>query len=165
MSVNFFETTCQEPPRTEKEFGLCDDQNGTKAYSDLNDISKWIATVINGNNISVTFTAVDNCVIAFKANGKDKESLCDGMLTFNDTLYFVELKDQKSGWIPRAICQLTSTIEIFIINHSDKTYRYKKVFACNKRHPYFQVIDSEMNREYYKTYGFRIDVQAEIIIK
>lgn len=50
MSVNFFKAECQEPPLTDDIFGLCDDQNGTKAYSNINDSSKWIATVKNGSN-------------------------------------------------------------------------------------------------------------------
>ena len=35
--MNFFEPTCQEPPVNYALFGLCDDQNGTKAYTNVND--------------------------------------------------------------------------------------------------------------------------------
>lgn len=33
MKVNFLENTCKEPTRNDSLFGLCDDQNGLKAYS------------------------------------------------------------------------------------------------------------------------------------
>ena len=45
--MNFFEPTCQELTIDECIFGLCDDQNGAKAYTNINDPTKWIATVKN----------------------------------------------------------------------------------------------------------------------
>jgi len=72
MNINFFEVKCKEPSGTEELFGICDDQNGAKAYTDTADLSKWIATVKNDNNIEVTFTAIDNCVIVLKEGSKDK---------------------------------------------------------------------------------------------
>ncbi len=83
MSMIFFETDCEEATRNERQFGICDDQNGTKAYTDIVDRNKWIAKVINENGINVSFTAIDNCIIIFKEGTKDKESSCDGMLTFS----------------------------------------------------------------------------------
>ena len=66
MSVNFFETDCKEDTRKEKQFGICDDQNGTKAYTNTTDSTKWIAIVKNVKEIDVSFTAIDNCIIVFK---------------------------------------------------------------------------------------------------
>ena len=40
MIVNFFETGCKEPAKTDDLFGICDDQDGTKAYTDINDKDK-----------------------------------------------------------------------------------------------------------------------------
>ncbi|KPA13298.1 hypothetical protein MHK_006475 [Candidatus Magnetomorum sp. HK-1] len=48
--MNFFEPSCQEPAINESKFGLCDDQDGTKAYINVGDIKKWIATVQNDRN-------------------------------------------------------------------------------------------------------------------
>jgi hypothetical protein len=45
MSINFFKASCQGPTLNEKLFGLCDDQQGSIAYTNLDDPSKWIATV------------------------------------------------------------------------------------------------------------------------
>lgn len=161
MSLNFFNTDCQEV-LTENEFGLCDDQDGKKAYTNTDDKTKWIATVKNEANKSVVFTAIDKCVI--KDNQEIGRGRCDGMLTSPESIYFVELKDQKSNWIPDAVKQLESTILFFKDNHDLNHYRHKKAFACSKPHPRFFAIDNEFNLRFYRTYGFRVDIQAEIII-
>ena len=143
MRVNFFETNCQESSRNEKQFGICDDQKGTKAYTDTADSKKWIATVINDNEIDVLFTAIDNCIIVSKAGTNDKESTCDGMLTFTDSLYLVELKNQRTGgWISDAKSQLENTIRLIKENHDLSIFKYKKAFACNKKHPNFEVLNA-----------------------
>src|SRR5690606_21655407 len=101
MNVDFFDANCKEPPRREKKFGICDDEDGEKAYTDTINDAKWIAKVINDREIEVSFTAVDNCIQAYKNGGLEKESSCDGMLTFEDSLYLVELKARKTGgWLP-----------------------------------------------------------------
>jgi hypothetical protein len=150
-----------------KQTGICDDQNGTKAYTDTTDSSKWIAKVTNINEIDVTFTAIDNCIIVFKEGTKDKESSCDGMLTFAQSLYLVELKKQGTGgWISDAKGQLENTIKLISENHDLSNFRYKKAFACNRKHPSFTVIDTAERKSFFeRTGGFRIDVQAEIVVK
>jgi hypothetical protein len=167
MSVNFFETDCKEESRNEKQFGICDDQNGTKAYTDTTDSTKWIAKVTNIKEIDVSFTAIDNCIIVFKEGTNDKESSCDGMLTFSESLYLVELKKQGTGgWISEAKGQLENTIKLISENHDLSNFRYKKAFACNRKHPSFTVIDTAERKSFFeRTGGFRIDVQAEIVVK
>lgn len=167
MSANFFETDCKEEARKEKQFGICDDQNGTKAYTDTVSHSKWIAKVINENQIDVSFTAIDNCIIVCKEGTKDKESSCDGMLTFDQSLYLVELKKQGTGgWISDAKAQLVNTIKMISENHDLTKFRFKKAFACNRKHPSFTVIDAAERKLFFEmTKGFRIDAQAEIRIK
>jgi hypothetical protein len=167
MSVNFFETNCKESSRNEKQFGICDDQNGTRAYTDIADNTKWIAKVTNDNEIDISFTAIDNCIIVYKEGTKEKESSCDGMLTFTESLYLVELKKQGTGgWISDAKGQLENTIKLISKNHNLSNFRYKKAFACNRKHPNFTVIDTAERKAFFeRTNGFRIDVQAEIKIK
>lgn len=166
MTINFFNTRCSEIAKTDEIFGICDDQNGTKAYTDTTDPGKWIALVKNENETAITFTAIDNCLIVFKESSKDKESSCDGMLTYLDSLFLIELKSQRTGgWIPEAIGQLESTIKVMLANHDMSSYRYKKAFICNKKRPNFHQIDHELNRKFFREYGFRIDIQDEIVIK
>lgn len=164
--INFSEPTCREQPRTDNIFGICDDQDNTKAYSDTMDNNKWIATVRNYNNVQVLFTAIDNCTIILKPGTKDKESTCDGMLTFNNYIYLVELKKQGTGgWLPDAIGQLENTMRLMYATPFLKTFKYKKAFACNRKHPNFTVIGSELNKRMFREYGFRIDAQADIVIQ
>ncbi|MBK7868587.1 MAG: hypothetical protein IPJ75_17220 [Ignavibacteriales bacterium] len=163
MSFDFINSPCRESPRIESKFGICDDQVGTKAYTDSGDDSKWIAFVRNEDEKEITFTAIDNCLEFFKNRSQEKESTCDGMLTFDDGIYFVELKTQDSNWLQKALGQLENTI-ILLQNHH-RNYRFKKAFACNKRHPSFHVFDNELNKRFFKQYGFRIDINNEIIIK
>jgi hypothetical protein len=167
MSVNFFETDCKEESRNDKQFGICDDQNGTIAYTDIFDSKKWIAKVKNDKGIDVTFTAIDNCIVILKEGTKDKESSCDGMLTFAQSLYLVELKEKGSGgWISDARGQLENTIKLISENHDLSNFRYKKAFACNRKHPSFTVIDTAERKSFFeRTGGFRIDIQAEIVVK
>lgn len=167
MSLNFFETDCKEPPRAEKIFGICDDQDGRRAYTSVIDNKRWVAKVINRANFSVSFTAIDNCITVFKEGKKDKESTCDGMLTFPQSLYLVELKNQGTGgWQSKAKHQLENTIKLLYANHNLDEFKYKKAYACNKKHPSFTVIDAAERKSFFeKNNGFRIDVQAEILIE
>ena len=66
MIVNFFESPCREASKTDNLFGICDVQNQTKAYILNSNKSKWIATVKNDNNKSVSFTAIDNCIVVYQ---------------------------------------------------------------------------------------------------
>lgn len=162
MSVNFFVAACQEPPLDNSLFGLCDDENGQKAYTNIDDPPKWIATVKNDRNKELVFTAVDKCIIKdYEHQGRGR---CDGLLTSNEHLYFVELKDQKKSWQQDAIEQLESTIQFFVESHDINVYRHKKAFACNKQRRHFQEINNEQNLSFFRKYRVRIDVQAEIIV-
>lgn len=166
MSVDFFKTNCKEEIQSVELFGLCDDQNGKKAYSDIDNTENWIATIKNSNAKEIIFTPIDNCITIFKKGTKDKESTCDGMLTFQDSLYLVELKERiTGGWVSEAINQLKNTIMLISANHDLTMFKYKKAFGCNKKHPHFTTIDNELSKKFFnESNGFRIDVQSEIVI-
>ncbi|MBI4648485.1 MAG: hypothetical protein HY738_18365 [Bacteroidia bacterium] len=162
MSVNFFIAACQEQPLNNSLFGLCNDKNGQKAYTNTNNSARWIATVKNDGGKQLIFTAIDKCIIKdYEHQGRGR---CDGMLTSDEHIYFVELKNQDKSWRTDAIEQLESTIKFFISSYNINVYRHKKAFACNKQHKHFQEIDNELNLHFFRKYGVRIDVQAEIII-
>ncbi len=165
MNVDFFNTSCKESTRKDRSFGICDDQDGEKAYTDTSDKSKWIAKVKNSNCIEVEFTAIDNCIEIMKEGTEQQESSCDGMLTFGESIYLVELKNKQKRWIPKAIEQLENTIKFINENHSLDKYRYKRAYACNKKHPSFITIGSELSKRFFdNTNGFIIIKQTEIII-
>ena len=83
--MNFFDLECQEPARNDLLFGLCDDQDGTKAYTNTENLSRWVATVRNNSKVDLTFTAIDNCVI--KCDEEIGRGRCDGMLTSSEHIY------------------------------------------------------------------------------
>jgi hypothetical protein len=162
MRINFFLPACIEPTLNDALFGICDDKNGTKAYTNKDDPSKWIAVVKNRNRKELTFTAIDNCILkSYEQPGKGR---CDGMLTSDDQIFFIELKDQAKNWKTDSISQLESTIEFFIESHDISIYKHKKAFACNKQHQRFQEVDNALNVYFFRKYKVRIDVQAEIIV-
>lgn len=162
MSLNFLNNTCKEQERYDLSFGLCDNQDGTKAYSDAGNSETWIATVTNDSAVGLTFTPVDKCLI--KDNEYPGRGRCDGILTSDQHLYFVELKNQAKSWISNAIEQLDSTIEFFKEAHDVNQFKHKKAFACNKQHRHFQEVDNELNLAFFRKHKVRIDVQAEILI-
>ena len=162
MNLNFFRADCQYPPISADKFGLCDNQDGTMAYPDTVNPEEWIAVVKNENNMAIVFTAVDKCVIhdhEYAGRGR-----CDGMLTTENHLYLVELKNQEPPWQSHAIDQLDSTIDFLFNNHDISQYKKRKVFASNKKRDKFVVIDNEFNKAFYNRTTFRIDIQAEIVI-
>lgn len=163
--MNFFDPTHQEPPTEVSLFGICDDQNGQKAYTDITNKGKWIATVINEKPFRLTFTAIDKGVI--KDDQLSNQERCEGMITSNEHIYFFELKVQKSGGTEKAKRQLASTIEIFNQIHPEilLKYKHKKAFICNKKHPNFHVIQNEEQRAFYSKYKVRLDVNTEIKFK
>lgn len=160
--MDFFKSECQSGPFSEPQFGLCDDQNSTPAYVDTVNPDKWIATVENPGRLPVTFTAIDKCVI--QDSDVPGRGRCDGMLTTKELLYLVELKEQAPPWRPHAMEQLESSIRFLLAHHDISRFRHKKAFACNKRRPKFAIIENELQRRFFRNYGFRIDLQATVQI-
>jgi hypothetical protein len=167
MTLDFFNTPCKEAVRTDVSFGICDNQDGSKAYTETKNKNEWIASVINKNSKEISFTPIDNCIKIYKPDTNDQESTCDGMLTFTDSLFLVELKKQMTGgWLPDAIGQLKNTIRLLIENHESIDFKFKKAFACNRKHPNFKTIDNELSKRFFKeTNGFRFDANSDINIK
>ena len=164
MSLNFFRADCQYPSIAVNSFGLCDRQDGTKAYPDTVNPDTWIGEVKNDNNLQIVFTAIDKCVL--QDNEYEGRGRCDGMLTTDIHLYLVELNNTPKDWQTKAKYQLLSTIEFLLQNHKEHLngIKKKKAFACNKKRKHFAFIDNEENLSLYNRTGFRIDIQAEIVV-
>jgi hypothetical protein len=146
MSIYFFDANCQSQTNQPK-FGLCDDPPPLEnpAYIDTVDCSKWIAIVENNQEIEVIFTAIDNCIEILRSDGT-MDNRCDGMLTYNNHLIFVELKEKnyRNNWVVNGEKQLKNTINVFIANHDLAIYKYKKAYIANNKKPNFQ--SSQMGR-------------------
>lgn len=166
MSLDFFDTICSETPRKDAEFGLCDDKNDVAAYSNLDNKDNWIAIVKNDNQEEIVFTPIDNCIVIPKEDSKEKESTCDGMLTFRNSIFLVELKNDRTGaFKTKAIEQLKNTIKL--INTSQTiNQRFKKAFISNKKTKHFVTLKTEEKKRFFaETNGFRLDFNRTITIK
>jgi hypothetical protein len=162
MSLDFFNVDCRYSPNSEDTFGLCDKQDGSRAYPNTDNFNAWIATVKNKRNLPVVFTAIDKCVL--QDHELKGEGRCDGMLTTEELLYLVELKDKEPPWQNEALEQLKSTIRLLMGVHDIAQYRKRKAFACNKKRDKFIVIDNEFNKRFFRETTFRIDFQTEILV-
>ena len=164
LKLNFFDPMFQEKLQNNVQFGLCDNEDGTAAFIDTMNKDKWIATVKNPYRHTLIFTAIDKGVI--KDNEYSGYERCDGMLTSDYHLYFVELKNERGDWVQKGISQLGSTIKLFDEVHPEKKkqYAHKKAYICNKKHPHFYIIDNEQNIKFFRDNGLRLDIQAKILL-
>lgn len=136
MPVDFFISGCKSTTSKNK-FGLCDDPPPAKnpAYINEDIPENWIAEVENKEEISVDFHAIDNCIEILRPNG-EKESRCDCMLHYKNSLVFAELKERGySGWISKGSKQISNTIKIFKENHNINDFDKVQAYICNKQRP------------------------------
>ena len=168
MSINFFDECCQSKTDQPK-FGLCDEPSPSKepAYIDIdvsNEETRWIAIVENPDKIEVIFTAIDNCIEIEESDGKR----CDGMLTYEDCIIFVELKERNYKnriWIDEGEQQLENTINIFSKNHDMADYKSKKAYIANRKKPKFQYGHKDTMQRFKNKTGFRLNIENIIKIR
>lgn len=131
---HIFNTLCEDKT-SEKLFGICDDKPHQRAYIDTQDGRKWIAVINNDIRHSITFTALDNCIEFNKANGK-KESRCEGILTYGETIIFVEAKERKGPaktWAKDADKQLRNSIRLIESKVNLDLFSIKKAAITNRQ--------------------------------
>lgn len=164
--IDFFNSTCSEEPRRDALFGLCDDKNDEKAYSSIDETDVWIAIVHNERQIDVQFTPIDHCIDIRKPKSKDRESTCDGMLTFEDSIYLVELKNSRTrGWRSDAIKQLRNTALLMKEELKSQSFNHKKAYASNRRRQnVFQESHISQSKQFQIETGFLLFTEAKIII-
>lgn len=136
MPIDFFINSCKTHSN-KIEFGLCDDPPpaSNPAYIDEDDNSKWIGVVKNNNNKEVEFIAIDACIDIRKPDG-NLESRCDGLLSFENNLIFVELKFREGGqWLKKGREQLTITVNNFKMNYNILDYNNVHGNVCNSLRP------------------------------
>ena len=167
MDINFFDAKYHtEAARNDSAFGLSDDNRIAFTTNDPNLI---IAEVSNPANVLVQFVPVDHNIIV-KDTLEQEVSMCDAMIYTPDKspkkdIHFIELKDQMANWIPKAISQLESTIQIFSQNHVLEDFRYRVATAANKAHPQFNYSMKEKCQEFREKYKFRLNICAQVDIK
>lgn len=163
--IDFFKKDCQQHTNA-LEFGLCDetDENEkTPAFINEENSALWIAKVSNQTQKNVIFTAIDNCISILRTDGNMEKS-CDGMLTHDDNIDFVELKEGRMSWIQGGIEQLKITVEIFSENHDLSQYRKKRAFLANRKHPHFQHSRKEDMQKFKNETDVRLIIHNRIKI-
>lgn len=167
MIIDFFKTQCQTQTKA-MYFGMYDAEDKAPVIIMFTDETKWNATVINDEAKVVLFTAIDNCIDIWRTNN-ELESRCDAMLTYENNLLFIELKNKRDAWQAEGLAQIEATIKRMIDEKEDYYYSFKKrkVIVANARHqfPHFQNYNLEQREYFMREYKARIQFEAEIIIK
>ena len=151
MEIDFFNSQCQSVSNN-KRFGLCDElDNKEPAYLDEQNGAKWIAVVENEELKKIHFIAIDNCIDIWRdEKKKEMDKRCDGMLWYETSIVFVELKDRvskkdKNAWVEDGEKQLKRTIEYFEKTEQSNKFREKRAYIANKAHPTFK--ESQLQRK------------------
>lgn len=149
MAANFLDPQYKQTSIS-RIFGICDDQNQTPAYIDERDPSTWVADVVNESLKIVSFYPIDYCVDTLREDGK-MDNRCDGLLTYENILIFVELKDRnKHRWVQEGLLQLETSIKYFSSAHKDLAAQsIIRAQLCNKQRPR-AVISCNIEREKFK---------------
>jgi len=165
MAINFADPACISNTK-EKIFGICDDPppSNAPAYLDLTDDTKWIAWVDNDNEKNVVFTAIDHCIEIKRPDGST-ESSCDGMLQYDATIVFTELKDRKSsGWLGKARDQLQITIDTYKVNIGLQGFNRYYGYVANKQRPSFKAGNLALAAKFENDTGFILVIDPVIKI-
>lgn len=122
-------------------FGIIDDltEGDQPAFIQEYQEDDWdvIVNKKSENRYEVTFKAIDKCLeFPEPINPNEENSRCDGMLTFDDYLIFVEIKYRTdSEYSAKAKKQLSRTIHVFNESHGLADYRIRRAYISNRAKP------------------------------
>ena len=170
MEIDFFNSQ-YERVTSKKIFGLCDDKEDNKpAYLDEENGTKWIAVVENEELKEIHFIAIDNCIDIWRDEvKKEMEKRCDGMLWYETSIIFVELKDRvskkdKNAWVEDGEKQLKCTIEYFEKTEQSNNFREKRAYIANKAHPKFKESQLVRMKRFQQETGYTLRIENRIKI-
>jgi len=169
MSIDFSLAKCQDSS-SRKLFGICDDPAPatTRAYLDELDGAKWIAVVQNECTYDVLFTAIDHCIeVPPRPDGRTSKR-CDGMLTYSNTVIFVELKERAqlgTDWIRDAEKQLKDTIAQFETTELAENFKEKKAYASNSEHPKSKQSYLVRVEKFFENTGYVLRIENRIVLQ
>jgi hypothetical protein len=167
MKIDFFKSECLAKT-SERKFGIFDAQDSSPAVLKFDEENKWNAIVINNLQKDLLFTAIDNCIEIRTENG-ETERRCDCMLTYEEKLLLIELKNMRSSWQTDGLSQIEATIKRMITEDFGFFEKYKKrtAIVANRKNqfPAFHVSNFEHREYFMKHYKTRIQFEAEIFIK
>jgi len=149
-----------------KIFGLCDKEPPPHlpAYLDENNGKEWIAVVDNFYQSTVKFVALDNCITLLKIDGK-QDKCCDGMLSYNSTVIFVELTTRTDlKWRKEKYEQLCATIKHFENTKDSNNYKIKRAYIANSSRPKFKTSYGILTSRFLSDTGYVLRIQNRIMI-
>ncbi len=135
MSLDYFANCTTKS--SNKRFGLCDEPapNTNPAYIDEDNPQNWIGIVNNPTEKNVQFNAIDNCIDIRREDGS-QDSKCDGVLSYERNLIFIELKERNNKkWFNKGRKQLSATIKRFKEEYNVSEFDSIKAFVCNNLRP------------------------------
>ena len=132
--VNFFaQEHRKEPVKQDELLGICDPEGESPAYTTTeHGDDKWCAVIENKQRKMFQFIAIDKNIEILRSDG-NLENRCDGMIyvAASRELCFVELKDDRVGYISNAKSQLLKTLKCFLTNVFITVHFYELLFLCN----------------------------------
>lgn len=155
--LSFFDADFHtEQPFVSTWRGLCDPDGTAPAYTTVNRKDNWVAEIKNPDAKEVLFVPVDNNIPIFKPNGS-QASRCDGMLRYDRTVYFVELKiDRQLGRaFQKAKEQLEATIDVFLQNHIYTDFKVRRAYISNRKRKFNQSYRKEAS-DFRRRYHFSL---------
>lgn len=153
MPVDFYCYSKEVEPVN--EFGIIDgfSVQGTRCsevcYARENAV--WNVTVECNNRKDYRFIPVDNNIPLTRKNSSGKEETgksCDAILYTNNTVCFIELKNERKRWLQNAVRQLEATIKDF--GSLIEKYKNKRAYACNIQFPNSSCLFTDTQSEFYK---------------
>lgn len=165
MPIDFFQNKCKSTS-TKVLFGICDDiENNTEiAYIDEENPDNWIGIVSNPSKFEASFYAIDHCVKMLRDDGRQEKS-CDGILSYNNKLVFIELKMRKrSPWAREGKNQIIKSFQSFNDNYDISTFDKIEAYVCNQIRPLVNQGRASMLQEFKDRTGINLKIQQRIQI-
>lgn len=108
------------------------------------------------------FFPLDKKIRIPKGQGQE-ESICECILNTENTIAFIELKEDKtSDYRRKAEKQIENTLKIFKQNHDINKYIHKKAYICNKRRPYYNVMKNSICSDFTKRNNVALHIGINI---
>jgi len=157
MAIDFFLADCRTTTN-ETVFGIYDIPPAKLVFANSEDWNVWVD---NGQAKAVTHRAIDVCLNIPRAEGER----CESMITYDDVLMFVELKDRDGGrWAGKARDQLINTIALFKRDADIAPYNKHYGHIANKQRPRFKSGGMKFSQEFEDETGFILRVSDVIKI-
>jgi len=158
MAIDFFQAQCQSKTN-ETVFGIYDVPPATLSFANSND---WHVWVDNPNAKEVSHIAIDDCLGIPRSEGER----CESMITYDDVLTFIELKDRDGGrWAGKARDQLINTIALFKRDANISIYTRLYGHIANKQRPNFKAGGKNFSQRFEDETGFVLRVSDVIKIE